>query len=143
MLLKKRVEAGVLIYALLMAAIFVLLLEFYLDRVVASHRQVQALKNNSQSYLIAQIVEKEKTDSSGKVIFNQGEASYQRNGSNLTVIVKMTDGSDYTYDFARTDSASRSDKKKNGKSKPSASTDDKTKNSNLDESSNAESEVSR
>lgn len=41
-LLKQQVKAGILIYALLMAAIFALLLQFYLGRVVAMERQHQA-----------------------------------------------------------------------------------------------------
>ena len=36
MLLKKQVRGGVLLYALFMAGIFILLLQVYLERVVAS-----------------------------------------------------------------------------------------------------------
>ena len=42
MLLKKQVRGGVLLYALFMAGIFTLLLQVYLERVVASSRQNQA-----------------------------------------------------------------------------------------------------
>ena len=48
MLLKKQVRGGVLLYALFMAGIFTLLLHVYLERVVASSRQNQAVKAKSR-----------------------------------------------------------------------------------------------
>ncbi|EFQ56455.1 hypothetical protein HMPREF9176_0109 [Streptococcus downei F0415] len=126
MILKKRLKAGVLIYALLMAAIFVLLLQFYLDRVVANQRQNQALEQNSQSYLIAQLVKEEANGSSGTISFEEGKATYQREGERLSVKVSLSDGASYSYDFVENESSSSSssdkDKSKD-KSKSSSSSD--------------------
>ena len=55
MLLKKQVRGGVLLYALFMAGIFILLLQVYLERVVASSRQNQAQIVASQSRLMAEM----------------------------------------------------------------------------------------
>ncbi|CYU21848.1 competence protein ComGG [Streptococcus suis] len=44
MLLKKKVKAGILLYALLMLAVFSLLLQFYLHRQEAESRLVQGGK---------------------------------------------------------------------------------------------------
>lgn len=52
MLLKKQVRGGVLLYALFMAGIFILLLQVYLERVVASSRQNQAA-NSGQSKAVS------------------------------------------------------------------------------------------
>ena len=54
-LLMRQVRAGILLYAMLMAAIFALLLQFYLGRVVASERQHQAQLKHAQAYLMAEI----------------------------------------------------------------------------------------
>ncbi len=56
MLLKKRVRAGILLYALLMLAIFSLLLQFYLNRQLAESQLVQASKQEATAYIIAQLV---------------------------------------------------------------------------------------
>lgn len=56
MILQKRLRAGVLIYALLMAAIFILLLQFYLDRVVANQRQNKALEQNSLAWPCSKVI---------------------------------------------------------------------------------------
>ena len=45
---KKRVKAGVLLYALLMAAVFSLLLQFYLHRQVAERRILKSSEASRQ-----------------------------------------------------------------------------------------------
>lgn len=66
MLLKKRVKAGILLYALLMLAIFSLLLQFYLTYQRAEAHLLVANRQTTQAYLMAhmtkQQVEKEVTD---------------------------------------------------------------------------------
>ncbi|WP_165212377.1 competence type IV pilus minor pilin ComGG [Streptococcus tangpeifui] len=138
MILQKRLRAGVLIYALLMAAIFVLLLQFYLDRVVASQRQNQALANNSQAYLIAQLVKEQANQSSGEMSFEQGQAIYQKDGTALSVKVILSDGNSYCYDFIEnqeTSSSSSSKDKKKGKPASSSASSSSTSQSSEKSSS--------
>ncbi|WP_099871816.1 competence type IV pilus minor pilin ComGG [Streptococcus suis] len=56
MLLKKKVKAGILLYALLMLAVFSLLLQFYLHRQEAESRLVQVARQETTAYIIAQVV---------------------------------------------------------------------------------------
>lgn len=56
MLLKKKVRAGILLYALLMLAIFSLLLQFYLHRQEAESQIAQVAKQEATAYIMAQMV---------------------------------------------------------------------------------------
>ncbi|HFI0345725.1 TPA: competence type IV pilus minor pilin ComGG [Streptococcus suis] len=56
MLLKKRVKAGILLYALLMLAVFSLLLQFYLHRQESESRLVQVARQEATAYIMAQMV---------------------------------------------------------------------------------------
>ncbi|CYW01478.1 competence protein ComGG [Streptococcus suis] len=56
MLLKKKVKAGILLYALLMLAVFSLLLQFYLHRQEAESQIAQVAKHEATAYIMAQMV---------------------------------------------------------------------------------------
>ncbi|MEG3336151.1 competence type IV pilus minor pilin ComGG [Streptococcus suis] len=56
MLLKKKVKAGILLYALLMLAVFSLLLQFYLHRQEAESQIAQVAKQETTAYIMAQMV---------------------------------------------------------------------------------------
>ncbi|NQN54441.1 competence protein ComGG [Streptococcus suis] len=56
MLLKKKVKAGILLYALLMLAVFSLLLQFYLHRQEAESQIAQLAKQEATAYIMAQMV---------------------------------------------------------------------------------------
>ncbi|HEM2549339.1 TPA: competence protein ComGG [Streptococcus suis] len=56
MLLKKKVKAGLLLYALLMLAVFSLLLQFYLHRQEAESQIAQVAKQEATTYIMAQMV---------------------------------------------------------------------------------------
>ena len=59
----KKVKAGVLLYALLMAAIFSLLLQFYLHRQVAERRILKTSQDRLRAYALVQLaLEKGKGD---------------------------------------------------------------------------------
>ena len=50
---KKKVKAGVLLYAVTIAAIFSLLLQFYLNRQVANHRDYDLNKEKLIAFAMA------------------------------------------------------------------------------------------
>lgn len=100
MLLKKQVRGGVLLYALFMAAIFSLLLQVYLERMVASQRQNLAQVQASQSRLMAQMTADLADKEAERVSFSQGQASYQVEGEQLVVTVQNK-GQTRTYHFAK------------------------------------------
>ncbi|MER0123193.1 competence type IV pilus minor pilin ComGG [Streptococcus sp. ZJ93] len=74
--LKKRSRAGVMLYALLMVAVFSLLLQFYLHCQLAESRIVLANREGTEAYLMAELtkdtVRKEMEDTS-KVANSQVE----------------------------------------------------------------------
>ncbi len=103
MLLKKEVKAGILLYALLMLAIFSLLLQFYLRRQSASTYNLIAQEKSSQAYLMAQLtadnVDVDAKKKSGQMQFDEGSSSYQISQNMLEVTVTDQDGQTYTYHF--------------------------------------------
>lgn len=99
MLLTKKVRAGVLLYALLMSAIFALLLQFYLGRVLATQRQSQVQLLSSQAQLMAQMTREMAEQTEGQLTFAQGNTSYHEQGQYLLVKVKLKQGLVYDYTF--------------------------------------------
>lgn len=101
MLLRKRVKAGILLYALLMSAVFALLLNFYLLRVQANERQSIAQLSASQAFLMAEVTKDLATEDAGTVSFNQGSVSYSHKKDQLSVKVRLDNGQSFSYVFAR------------------------------------------
>ena len=50
---KQKVKAGIMLYALFMAAVFSLLLQFYLHRQTANHRNFTLNRERTQAYAMA------------------------------------------------------------------------------------------
>ena len=76
---KKKVEAGILLYALLMAAVFSLLLQFYLNRQVSSQRLQLFNRERTEAYAMAVLTKATAKDDSGEMEFEQGKAVYRKN----------------------------------------------------------------
>ena len=53
--LKKQVRGGVLLYALLMLAIFSLVLQFYLNRQISANQLLHTSRDQAKAYLMAQL----------------------------------------------------------------------------------------
>lgn len=101
--LMKKVKAGVLLYALLMAAIFSLLLQFYLNRVLATERQNQSQLSAGKAYLIAELTQDLAKDNSGQFTFNYGNSNYQRKNQQILIEVHLKNGQSYHYHFKEED----------------------------------------
>lgn len=99
MLLTRRLRAGILLYALFMAAVFALFLQFYVNRVRASHQVRQALYHQTQASLMAELTKAQAEKASGSYQFDQGTTSYHRKDDQLTVTVNLRSGQSYRYDF--------------------------------------------
>ncbi len=100
MLLKKQVRGGVLLYALFMAGIFTLLLQVYLERVVASSRQNQAQIVASQSRLMAEMTMDLVDKEAGAFSFSQGTTTYEVKGKQVIVRV-ASKGQIKTYRYVK------------------------------------------
>lgn len=108
MLLNRKIKGGILIYALFISAIFALLLQFYLERVVAMKHQQLAQISSSQAYLIADLTRDLATDKDGQVTFEQGRADYFHQKGQLKVKVKLVNGEDFDYIFENTKNSAES-----------------------------------
>ena len=87
MLKKKKVRAGVLLYALVMAGIFSLLLQFYLNRQVAHHQDYALNKEKFVAYAMAKRTYERAHSESGQQSFNVGKSTYRSDEKSFIAIV--------------------------------------------------------
>ena len=83
---KKKVRAGVLLYAVTIAGIFSLLLQFYLNRQVA-HQDYALNKEKLLAFAIAKRTYEKASSESGQQSFNAGKATYRNDQKGFTAIV--------------------------------------------------------
>ena len=95
---KKKVKAGVLLYAVTIAAIFSLLLQFYLNRQVAHHQDYALNKEKLIAFAMAKRTKDKAEQESGEQVFNLGQVSYQNKKTGLVTTVR-TPKSQYEFLF--------------------------------------------
>ena len=78
-----------MLYALLMAAIFSLLLQFYLRRQVHYQRIFVRQEERLKAYAMALLSKEEADKDQGQMEFEEGKASYQREGDRLVIKVEQ------------------------------------------------------
>ena len=129
----KKVKAGVLLYAILMAAIFSLLLQFYLHRQVAEKRILKTSQDRLRAYALVQLaLEKGKGDEKASEIhLKSGVVQLQQDPGFLHAQAKM-DGESYEFVLpvreekesrkSKKEKKTQKDKEKAGSEKPSEET---------------------
>ena len=122
MLFKKKVKAGVLLYALLMASIFTLILQFYLHRVVASERLLLVQTQQAKASLVAELTKDLATDKEGQFQFSEGRSHYQEKSGLLEVTVMIGERA-YAYHYLKPDIEEKAEDK--GKSDGKEKEDEK------------------
>ena len=95
---KKKVKAGVLLYAVTVAAIFSLLLQFYLNRQVAHYQDYALNKEKLIAFAMAKRTKDKVEKESGEQVFNLGQVSYQNKKTSLVTRVR-TPKSQYEFLF--------------------------------------------
>lgn len=95
---KQKVKAGVLLYAVTMAAIFSLLLQFYLNRQVAHYQDYALNKEKLVAFAMVKRTKDKAEQESGEQVFNLGQVSYQNKKNGLVTTVR-TDKSQYEFLF--------------------------------------------
>ena len=95
---KKKVKAGVLLYAVTIAAVFSFLLQFYLNRQVAHHRDYALNKEKLVAFAMAKRTKDKAEQESGEQAFNLGQVSYQNKKTGLVTTVH-TPRSQYEFVF--------------------------------------------
>ena len=84
---KKKVRAGVLLYAITVAGIFSLLLQFYLNRQVAHHQDYALNKEKLLAFAMAERTYEKASSESGQQSFNAGKTTYRNDQKGFTTIV--------------------------------------------------------
>lgn len=129
---KIKVKAGILLYALFMAAVFSLLLQFYLNRQVTNQRLFQANRERAEAYASAVLTKETVTEESGQLTFDKGSTHYRRQGNILEVSSQLANQKSYSFYFEskkEPEKKAKDDKpSKNAKEskEPSPSTDKKS-----------------
>ena len=95
---KKKVKAGVLLYAVTVAAIFSLLLQFYLNRQVSHHQDYALNKEKLVAFAMAKRTKDKIEQESGEQVFNLGQVSYQNKKIGLVTTVR-TQKNQYEFIF--------------------------------------------
>ena len=84
---KKKVRAGVLLYAITVAGIFSLLLQFYLNRQVAHHQDYALNTEKLLAFAMAKRTYEKASSESGQQSFNAGKSTYRNDQKGFTAIV--------------------------------------------------------
>lgn len=115
---KKKVEAGILLYALLMVAIFSLVLAFYLNRQVATQRNLVLEREKVAAYALASLSQKDGVSS------NIGTSQVKAEGDVTKVEVELKTGRSYQFYFPKV----KEEKKKDEKAEQKEDKKDEAKN---------------
>ena len=84
---KKKVRAGVLLYAVTIAGIFSLLLQFYLNRQVAHHQDYALNKEKLFAFAMAKRTYDKATSENGEQSFNVGKSTYRNDEKFFTTTI--------------------------------------------------------
>ena len=96
---KQKVKAGVLLYAVTMAAIFSILLQFYLNRQVAHYQDYALNKEKLVAFVMAKRTKDRANQESGEQVFNLGKVTYQDKKTGLVTVVRMSKNQ-YEFQFS-------------------------------------------
>ena len=84
---KKKVRAGVLLYAVTIAGIFSLLLQFYLNRQVAHHQDYALNKEKLLAFAMAKRTYEKATSENGEQSFSVGKSTYRNDEKFFTTTI--------------------------------------------------------
>ena len=116
MLKKKKVRAGVLLYAITIAGIFSLLLQFYLNRQVAHHQDYTLNKEKLLAFAMAKRTYEKASSESGEQSFDIGKSTYHTDEKGFLTIV--TSGKNqFEFHFTPLKKTDKKTKKTENKSK--------------------------
>ena len=113
---KKKVRAGVLLYAITIAGIFSLLLQFYLNWQVAHHQDYVLNKEKLVAYAMAKRTYEKASSESGQLSFNAGKSTYRNNEKFFTTTID-TGKNQFEFHFPSQKKTDQKSKKIENKSK--------------------------
>ena len=113
---KKKVRAGVLLYAITVAGIFSLLLQFYLNRQVAHHQDYALNKEKLIAFAMAKRIYEKASSESGQQSFNVGKSTYRNDEKGFTTTIS-TEKNQFEFHFPSQKKTDQKSKKIENKSK--------------------------
>lgn len=113
---KKKVRAGVLLYAVTIAGIFSLLLQFYLNRQVAHHQDYALNKEKLLAFAMAKRIYEKASSESGQQSFNVGKSTYRNDEKGFTTTIS-TEKNQFEFHFPSQKKTDQKSKKIENKSK--------------------------
>ena len=116
MLKKKKVRAGVLLYAITIAGIFSLLLQFYLNRQVAHHQDYALNKEKLLAFAMAKRTYEKATSENGEQSFNVGTSTYRNDEKFFTTTID-TGKNKFEFHFSPLKKTGQKSEKTENKSK--------------------------
>ena len=116
MLKKKKVRAGVLLYAVTIAGIFSLLLQFYLNRQLAHHQDYALNKEKLLAFAMAKRTYEKATSENGEQSFNVGKSTYRNDEKGFTTTIS-TEKNQFEFHFPSQKKTDQKSKKIENKSK--------------------------
>ncbi|XOQ37434.1 MAG: Late competence protein ComGG [Lactococcus sp.] len=89
-----------MLYALVMAVIFGMLLSFYLRAVVANQKQLMSQKDFLSAQLMARVTQaRVVTQKTGQIRFNTGISDYEQTETTLKVTVQLENTRTYHFEL--------------------------------------------
>ena len=119
MLKKKKVRAGVLLYAITIAGIFSLLLQFYLNRQLAHHQDYALNKEKLLAFAMAKRTYEKATSENGEQSFNVGKSTYRNDEKFFTTTID-TGKNQFEFHFPSSKKTEEKSKKIENKTKESS-----------------------
>ena len=113
---KKKVRAGVLLYAVTIAGIFSLLLQFYLNRQVAHHQDYALNKEKLLAFAMAKRTYEKASSESGVQSFDVGKTTYHTDEKSFITTVN-TGKNQFEFHFSPLKKTDKKTKKTENKSK--------------------------
>jgi hypothetical protein len=94
------VKAGIMLYALVMAVIFGMILSFYLSAVIDNQKNLITQKAFLSAQLMARMTQARVVkQKSGQIRFNTGISEYQQMGNVLKVTVRLENARTYHFEL--------------------------------------------
>jgi hypothetical protein len=94
------VKAGIMLYALVMAVIFGMILSFYLSAVIDNQKNLITQKAFLSAQLMARMTQARVVkQKSGQIRFNTGISEYQQMGNVLKVTVRLENAKTYHFEL--------------------------------------------
>ena len=132
---KKKVRAGVLLYAITVAGIFSLLFQFYLNRQVAHHQDYALNKEKLLAFAMAKRIYEKASSESGQQSFNAGKATYRNDQKGFIAIVD-TGKNKFEFHFSPLKKTGQKSEKTENKSKEEPVKNEATETSKVAPSKN-------